>query len=47
MADFDGESAYFGVYLTSPGAGLPPDALHLDVAAAHGCRILAQSTARL
>jgi hypothetical protein len=47
QATFDGEPAYFGVYLTSPGSGLPPDALHLDVAAAHGCRILAQSTARL
>jgi hypothetical protein len=47
LADFDGEPAYFGVYLTSPGAGLAPDVLHLDVAAVHGCRILAQSSARL
>jgi hypothetical protein len=47
QAEFDGQSAFFGVYLTGPGADLPPDALHLDVAAVHGCRILAQSTARL
>jgi hypothetical protein len=46
-ADFEGHSAYFGVYLSGPDAGLPPTLLQLDVAAVHGCRLLAQSTARL
>jgi anti-sigma factor RsiW len=47
LADYQGERAYFGVYLIGPGAGLPPELLQLDVAAVHGCRLLGQSTARL
>jgi hypothetical protein len=47
QADYQGARAYFGVYLISPGADLPPDELRLDVASVHGCRMLAQSHARL
>ena len=47
LAKYEGQQAYFGVYVVSPGAGLPSDGLRIDVAAVHGCRILAQSSAKL
>ena len=47
LASYEGQPAYFGVYLVSPGAGLPPDELRLDVASVHGCTILAQSSAKV
>jgi putative zinc finger protein len=47
LATYNGQPAYFGVYLVSPGAGLPSDELRIDVASVHGCGILAQSSAKL
>ena len=47
LAKYEGQPAYFGVYLVSPGAGLPPKELRLDVASVHGCTILAQSSAEI
>jgi putative zinc finger protein len=47
LAKFNGQPAYFGVYLVSPGEGLPSNELRIDVASAHGCRILSQSSAKL
>lgn len=47
LAKYQGQKAYFAVYLTGPGAGLPSDELRIDVSSAHGCQILAQSSAKL
>jgi hypothetical protein len=47
LARYQGQPAYFGVYLIGPGAGLPPTSLQLDVASVHGCQVLGTSTARL
>jgi len=47
LARYEGQPAYFGVYLVSPGAGLPPNELRLDVASVQGCTILAESSAKI
>jgi hypothetical protein len=46
-AKFNGQPAYFGVYLVSEGPGLPSNELRIDVASADSCQILVQSSARL
>ena len=46
-AKFNGQPAYFGVYLVSEGTGLPSNELRIDVASAGTCQILVQSSARL
>ncbi len=47
LATYQGQPAYFGVYLIGPGAGLPPTLLQLKVASVHGCQLLSQTTGRL
>lgn len=47
LASYQGQPAYFGVYLIGPGAGLPPTLLQLNVASVHGCQLLSQTTGRL
>ena len=47
LASYQGQPAYFGVYLIGPGADLPPTLLQLNVASVHGCQLLSQTTARL
>jgi len=47
LARYEGQPAYFGVYLVSPGAGLAPNELRLDVASVQGCTILAESSAKI
>ena len=47
LATYQGQPAYFGVYLIGPGAGLPPTLLQLNVASVHGCQLLSQTTGRL
>ena len=46
-AKFNGQPAYFGVYLVSEGKGLPSNELRIDVASSGACQILVQSSARL
>jgi Putative zinc-finger len=46
-ARFQGTPAYFGVYLISPGAGLPPNLLRLNVASVDGCTIRGSSQVNL
>lgn len=46
-ARFAGEPAYFGVFLTGPGAGQPPDTAKVWVVAKDGCTILAATQATL
>jgi len=47
LASYQGQPAYFGIYLIGPGADLPPTLLQLNVASVHGCQLLSQTTARL
>ena len=47
LASFQGQPAYFGVYLIGPGAELPPTLLQLNVASVHGCQPLGETTAKL
>ncbi len=47
LARFEGQQAYIGAYLVSPGAGLPATELRIDVASVRGCDILAQTFARI
>lgn len=47
LASYQGQPAYFGVYLIGPGADLPPTLLQLNVASVHGCQLLSQTTGRL
>jgi hypothetical protein len=47
LAKYEGQPAYIGAYLVSPGAGLPASELRLDVASVHGCDFLAQTSARI
>jgi hypothetical protein len=46
-ATYDGEAAYFGVYLVAPGPDVSLGELRIDVAAIDGCTILAQSSAKI
>jgi anti-sigma factor RsiW len=47
LARFDGEPAYLGFVLESPGAGTPPDTLSVWVASTQDCSILSITSARL
>ncbi len=47
LARYEGEQAYIGAYLVSPGAGLPATELRLDVASVDGCDVLAQASGRI
>jgi len=47
LARYQGQPAYFGVYLLGPGAELPPTVLQVTVASVHGCQLLNQTAARL
>jgi hypothetical protein len=45
LARYNGQRAYFGIYLVSPGHS--SGELRIDVASVEGCAILAQSSAKL
>jgi hypothetical protein len=45
-ASFEGEPAYLGYVLEGPGAGRPPEALSIWVAAIDDCSILTIASAR-
>lgn len=47
LARYDGQPAYFGVYLQSPGAGLEPNLVLVVVASVNGCDPLATGWFRL
>lgn len=47
LARFEGDPAYLGFVLESPGAGTPPDTLSIWVASADDCSILSITSARL
>jgi anti-sigma factor RsiW len=47
LARFDGEPAYLGFVLESPGAGTPPNTLSVWVASTQDCSILSITSARL
>jgi anti-sigma factor RsiW len=47
LARYEGQQAYIGTYLVSPGADLPATELRIDVASVRGCDILAQTSARI
>jgi hypothetical protein len=47
LARFEGDPAYLGFVLESPGAGTPPDTLSIWVASAEDCSILSITSARL
>ena len=46
-AKYEGQPAYIGAYLVSPGAGLPASELRIDFASVPGCEALAQTSARI
>ena len=47
LARFEGDPAYLGFVLESPGAGTPPDTLSIWVASTEDCSILSITSARL
>lgn len=47
QARFQGKAAYIGVYTEGPGAGRPPNAVSVRVAAVDGCSLLTYTSAKV